>query len=196
MPAAAAKVSRSDPLTTNMQSPELSLDYFELFGLNPVFDIDPILLNAAQQRLQASHHPDRHVGSNEQDKRLSVQIASRVNQAYETLRDPVKRSRYLLEINGATLPDDSATTADTEFLMEQIELREAVEACRQGEDALARSEAIETRLEQRAAGLAREFVERFEAGRFDEAIESSRKMQFVQRIQQQLDELQFELEDF
>ena len=56
--------------------------------------------------------------------------------------------------------------------------------------------AIETRLEQRAAGLAREFVERFEAGRFDEAIESSRKMQFVQRIQQQLDELQFELEDF
>jgi molecular chaperone HscB len=167
-----------------MQSPELSLDYFELFGLNPVFDIDPILLNAAQQRLQASHHPDRHVGSNEQDKRLSVQIASRVNQAYETLRDPVKRSRYLLEINGATLPDDSATTADTE------------EACRQGEDALARSEAIETRLEQRAAGLAREFVERFEAGRFDEAIESSRKMQFVQRIQQQLDELQFELEDF
>jgi molecular chaperone HscB len=188
-----------------MQSPELSLDYFELFGLNPVFDIDPILLNAAQQRLQASHHPDRHVGSNEQDKRLSVQIASRVNQAqiasrvnqaYETLRDPVKRSRYLLEINGATLPDDSATTADTEFLMEQIELREAVEACRQGEDALARSEAIETRLEQRAAGLAREFVERFEAGRFDEAIESSRKMQFVQRIQQQLDELQFELEDF
>ncbi|MFZ9037944.1 MAG: Fe-S protein assembly co-chaperone HscB [Gammaproteobacteria bacterium] len=179
-----------------MQSPELSLDYFELFGLNPVFDIDPTLLNAAQQRLQASHHPDRHVGSNEQDKRLSVQIASRVNQAYETLRDPVKRSRYLLEINGATLPDDSATTADTEFLMEQIELREAVEACRQGEDALARSEAIETRLEQRAAGLAREFVERFEAGRFDEAIESSRKMQFVQRIQQQLDELQFELEDF
>ena len=179
-----------------MQSPELSQDYFELFGLNPVFDIDPASLHAAQQRLQASHHPDRYVGSNEQDKRLSVQIASRVNQAYETLRDPVKRSRYLLEINGATLPDDSATTADTEFLMEQIELREAVEACRQGEDALARSEAIESRLEQRSMELAREFVERFDGGRLDEAIESSRKMQFVQRIQQQLDELQFELEDF
>lgn len=179
-----------------MQSPELSQDYFELFGLNPVFDIDLASLHAAQQRLQASHHPDRYVGSNEQDKRLSVQIASRVNQAYETLRDPVKRSRYLLEINGATLPDDSATTADTEFLMEQIELREAVEACRQGEGALARSEAIVIRLEQRATELAREFVKRFESGRFDEAIESSRKMQFVQRIQQQLDELQFELEDF
>jgi molecular chaperone HscB len=108
-----------------MQSPELSLDYFELFGLNPVFDIDPILLNAAQQRLQASHHPDRHVGSNEQDKRLSVQIASRVNQAYETLRDPVKRSRYLLEINGATLPDDSATTAEKPAARGRMHWREA-----------------------------------------------------------------------
>jgi molecular chaperone HscB len=179
-----------------MQSPELSQDYFELLGLNPAFDIDPALLHAAQQRLQASHHPDRYVGSSDQDKRLSVQIASRVNQAYETLRDPVKRSRYLLEINGANLPDDSATTADTEFLMEQIELREAVDACRDGEDALARSKLIETRLEQRASDLAQVFVACFNADRFDEAIEASRKMQFVQRIQQQLAELQFELEDF
>jgi len=180
-----------------MQFPELSQDYFKLFGLNPVFDIDAVQLHAAQQRLQASYHPDRHVGSSEQDKRLSVQIASRVNQAYEILRDPVKRSRYLLEINGANLPDDSATTSDTAFLMEQIELREAVDACRAGgADALARSEAIETRLKQRADELARDFIENFAAGRTDAAIDSSRKMQFVQRIQQQLADLQFELEDF
>lgn len=178
-----------------MQSPELSQDYFELFGLNAIFDIDPAQLHAAQQRLQASFHPDRYVGSNEQDKRLSVQVASRINQAYETLRDPVKRSRYLLEINGANLPDDSATTADTEFLMEQIELREAVEACREGADALAQCEAIATRLRQRAAELSQDFVKHFDANRFDAAIDSSRKMQFVQRIQQQLTELQFELED-
>lgn len=179
-----------------MQSPELSQNYFELFGLNPVFDIDPAVLHTQQQRLQATYHPDRHVGSSDQDRRLSVQIASWVNQAYETLRDPVKRSRYLLEIKGVSLPDDSATTSDTAFLMEQIELREAVEACRHGDNGLERSEEIETGLKQRADELARDFVEHFTAGRIDAAIDSSRKMQFVQRIQQQLAELQFELEDF
>ena len=178
-----------------MQSPEPGHNFFELFGLNPAFDVDPADLHARQQRLQAAYHPDRHVTTSEQEKRLSVQMASWVNQAYETLRDPVKRSRYLLEISGASLPDDSATTADTAFLMEQIELREAVDACRQGEDAVERSEAVAIELQHRANDLARDFVESFEAGEIEAAIDASRKMQFVQRIPQQLRELQFELED-
>ncbi|TNF89997.1 MAG: Fe-S protein assembly co-chaperone HscB [Gammaproteobacteria bacterium] len=179
-----------------MQSPELSQNYFELFGLNPVFEIDPTELHARQQRLQATYHPDRHAASSDQQKRLSVQMASWINQAYETLQDPVKRARYLLEINGTSMPDDSATTADGAFLMEQIELREEVEACRHGENGLQRSEDIAERLDQRANDLAREFVDSFGAGKTDAAIEASRKMQFIQRIQQQLAELQFELEDF
>jgi len=190
------KVSPSDSYTINMQSPEPGQNYFELFGLNPVFDIDPALLHAQQQRLQATYHPDRHVGSSDQDRLVSVQMASLINQAYETLHDPVKRSRYLLEINGVSLPDDSATTSDTVFLMEQIELREAVEACRHGDEGLERSEEIAARLKHRADELARDFVADFAANRVDAAIDSSRKMQFVQRIQQQLAELQFELEDY
>lgn len=179
-----------------MQSPDLSQTYFELFGMNPVFDIDCSRLHAEQQRLQSTYHPDRYVNASDRDKRLSVQVASWVNQAYETLQDPVKRSRYLLEINGADIPDDSTTTSDTEFLMEQIELREQVESCRHGQDGLQRSDQIETRLAHRAEELAREFVSDFEAAEFDKAIVSSRKMQFIQRIQQQLSELQFELEEF
>ena len=180
----------------SMQSPDLSQTYFELFGLNPVFELDYSGLRAEQQRLQATYHPDRYVSASERDKRVSVQVASWVNQAYETLQDPVKRSRYLLEINGADFPDESTTTSDTAFLMEQIELREQVESCRHGEDGLQRSDEIETRLSQRANELAGEFVSHFEASQFDKAIVSSRKMQFVQRIQQQLSELQFELEDY
>lgn len=178
-----------------MQSPELNQTYFELFGLNPVFDIDCVALHAQQQRLQAVYHPDRHVDADDQKRRLSVQMASWVNQAYEALRDPVKRSRYLLEINGVSLPDDSATTSDAAFLMEQIDLREAVDACRHGDNGLERSQDIEARLEQRADQLAQDFVEHFSAQRHEAAIDSCRKMQFVQRIQQQLAELQFELEE-
>lgn len=179
-----------------MQLPDFQQTYFELFGLKPMFDIDSHLLQSEQQRLQASYHPDRYVGGSDQDKRLSVQVASWVNQAYETLQDPVKRSRYLLEISGADIPDDSMTTSDTEFLMEQIELREEVESCRQGDDALQRCEQVESRLKLRADQLAAEFVSQFESNNLDGAMESSRKMQFIQRIQQQLSELQYELEDF
>ena len=178
-----------------MQSPDLSQTYFELFGINPAFDIDCSRLHAEQQRLQAAYHPDRYVSASEHDKRVSVQVASWVNQAYETLQDPVKRSRYLLEISGADIPDDSTTTSDTEFLMEQIELREQVESCRHGEDGLQRSYQIETQLAHRAEQLASEFTSHFAAAELDKAVASSRKMQFVQRIQQQLAELQFELEE-
>ena len=178
-----------------MQSLDLSQTYFELFGLEPIFEIDLGLLQAEQRRLQASYHPDRYVNESARDKRLSVQITSWVNQAYETLRDPVKRSRYLLEISGTDIPDESTTTADSVFLMEQIELREALEACRQGADGLARSEKIETRLRQRETELATEFVDHFSVSNLESALDASRKMQFIQRIQQQLAEIQFELED-
>ncbi len=178
-----------------MQFPDPSQTYFKLFGLKPAFAIDLGQLRTEQRRLQASYHPDRYVNESDRDKRLSVQVASWINQAYETLRDPVKRSRYLLEINGADFPDDSTTTSDTRFLMEQIELREALEACRQDPDGLANSEQIEARLRQREAELASDFVARFEASDLDAAIGASRKMQFIQRIQHQLAEIQFELED-
>lgn len=178
-----------------MQSPDPGQNYFELFGLKPAFDIDIARLQAEQQRLQAIHHPDRHVGAEAAARRASVQMASLINQAFETLRDPVRRSRYLLQVSGAELPDDSATTSDTAFLMEQLELREAVEDCRDSEAPLDCCRKVEAQLRQRAAELAEEFVAELDAGRLDAAVESSRKMQFIQRIQQQLGELQFELED-
>ena len=178
-----------------MQSPDFSQTYFELFGLEPAFKIDVRDLQAEQQRLQAIYHPDRFIGADDRDKRLSTQIASWVNQAYETLQDPVKRSRYLLEVSGANIPDDSSTTSDTEFLMEQIELREEVESCRHGDEPLRQSQRMESKLALRFGELATEFVTHFESRDLDAALSSSRKMQFIQRIQQQLSELQFELED-
>ena len=178
-----------------MQSPDPGQNYFELFGIEPTFDIDREQLQSRQRHLQSSYHPDRHVNASERDKRLSIQMASWINQAHEVLKDPVKRARYLLEINGADIPDDSATTADAAFLMEQLELREQVESCREREDGLDFSYAIENQLAERGKQLAQQFVSAFDGGDFTRAVDAYRKMQFIQRIQQQLGELQFELED-
>ena len=80
-----------------------------------------------------------------------------------------------------------------EFLMEQIELREQVESCRsRGPEAC---DEIESQLQRRGTGLAADFAAELENGDHAAAINSSLKMQFIQRIQQQLGEIRFELED-
>ena len=178
-----------------MSASVFNQNYFELFGLQPRFDIDIEQLRHEQQRLQSKYHPDRFAAADERRKRESVQVAALINQAFETLRDPVKRSRYLLQINGADLPDESTTTRDSGFLMEQIEYREAMESCRHCDQALNQCRQIEHRLETRQAELASEFVHRLENGDLGAALDSSRKMQFIQRVQHQVSELSYELEE-
>lgn len=178
-----------------MLSSEFNRNYFELFEINPSFELDPTQLHSRQQQLQSGCHPDRFVNAGEHEKRLSVQMAAWVNQAYETLRDPVKRAVYLLEISANTGGDDSETTSDTVFLMEQLELREQIEACRSSSDPIDCCDLIATDLDQRFDEMSRKFADSFNASDLELARQISRKMQFMQRIQEQLSELRFELED-
>ena len=178
-----------------MQILDLKQNYLELVELARTFDIDLKLLSSAQQRLQAVYHPDRFVNASERDKRLSVQQASWINEAFETLSKPVKRARYMLGLNGLELNDESETTSDTTFLMEQIAIREEIEECRSNADPLSCCDHIIEKLRSKTDQFESEFVSHFEQGQLDEARVSSRKMQFIQRITDQLLDLQIELEE-
>lgn len=178
-----------------MQLLDFKKNYFELFDIKTGFEVDETALHNRQQQLQAMFHPDRYATANEQDKRLSVQQACWVNEAYQTLKNPAKRARYLLEVSGLELNDENQTTSDSAFLMEQIELREQLDACRSHEDPLSKCDQIEASLKSRAQKQSDDFVQIFESGDLDAARLISRKMQFIQRIQEQVAELQFELEE-
>ena len=178
-----------------MQMLDFKQNYFQLFGIPVDFHVDKNILKAKQQALQAEFHPDLFVNASEQDKRLSVQQASHVNEAYQTLLNPVKRARYLLEINGLELNDETETTSDTDFLMEQLELREQLDECRDSEDPVACCDEIADKLKSRAQQFADEFVEELVAEQYEAARLISRKMQFIYRIQEQVMDLQFALED-
>lgn len=178
-----------------MQTLDLKQSYFELFGLDLTFEIDLKRLSSAQQRLQAVYHPDRFVNGSEQDKRLSVQQASWINQAFETLSNPVKRARYMLELSGLELNDESETTSDTAFLMEQLAIREEIDECRSDADPLICCDHIAAKLRSKAEQFNSEFVSNFTQGQLDDARISSRKMQFIQRILDQLMDFQIELEE-
>ena len=177
-----------------MQLLDLSQNYFELFGQPVNFDIDPEQLHKKQQELQAIFHPDRFVNAADQDRRVSVQQAARVNEAYQTLVDPVERGRYMLELSGLNMNDQSETTSDTEFLMEQIALREQIEEIRSKDDPVAECAGIIRNLKHSMLEISNEFAQKFEAGELDAARQVSRKMQFIQRILQQAMDLQFQLE--
>jgi len=178
-----------------MQSLDLRQSYFELFQLDLKFDIDLEKLNLVQQRLQAIYHPDRFVNGSEQEKRLSVQQASWINEAFETLSNPIKRARYMLELSGLQLNDEAETTSDTAFLMEQISIREEIDECRSDADPLSCCDNIALKLRSKTEQFESEFIISFQQGRVDDALVSSRKMQFVQRVSDHLMDCQIELEE-
>ena len=178
-----------------MEVLDLKQNYFDLFNLSLSFEIDRNQLLERQQSLQAVYHPDRFVNASEQNKRLSVQQASWINEAYRTLENPVRRARYMLEISGLEMNDESETTSDTDFLMEQISYREEMEDLSAGSSSLECCDKLIEKLNGRAEEISQEFVTKFRSGDLNSARLVNRKMQFIQRIQDQVTDLQFELED-
>jgi molecular chaperone HscB len=105
----------------------VNLGYFELFGLSPAFNIDLATLERNYRAIQSSAHPDRFVTASATDKLQSMQTATLANEAYQSLKNPANRAKYLLELQGINAVAESNTTMSAEFLMQQMEWRESLE---------------------------------------------------------------------
>ena len=113
----------------------LSDDDFTLFGLPRRFALDRAALDALWLALQAQVHPDRFAGEGASAQRLAMQWAVRVNEAYQRLKDPLKRGAYLCELRGAPIQAENNTAMPRAFLMQQMAWREALDEA--GSDAAA-----------------------------------------------------------
>ncbi|MBW8906367.1 MAG: Fe-S protein assembly co-chaperone HscB [Betaproteobacteria bacterium] len=111
--------------------------HFDLFGLQPAFAVDEERLQSAYREIQSRVHPDRFAHAGDAERRASLQWTTRVNEAYRTLRNPVSRASHLLALNGVDVAFETNTAMPSEFLMEQMELREALEEATQSKDATA-----------------------------------------------------------
>jgi len=108
--------------------------HFELFGLPPVFALDAPALEAAFQIVQSTVHPDRFASAGATERRVAMQWATRANEAFQTLRSPLRRAAYLCELHGAPIDAESNTAMPPAFLMQQLEWREALEHARGASD--------------------------------------------------------------
>ena len=113
--------------TCNAVQPAGDLDHFARLGLERGFALDPALLDRHYFQLQRCLHPDRFSRRPARERALSQGQAAALNEAYETLKDPMRRSAYLLHLAGRDADiDKNATVSDPALLMEAMEMREAL----------------------------------------------------------------------
>ena len=113
---------------------DLRADHFSLFGLNRGFRLDLSDLDSRYRDVQAQVHPDRFANASDAERRMSMQWATHANEAYQTLKKPLERAKYLLHLADHDIQAENNTAMPADFLMEQMEWREAVMEARNGGD--------------------------------------------------------------
>lgn len=109
-------------------------NHFALFNLPKQFELDRGLLDTAYREVQSRVHPDKFVQAGDAEKRVAMQWATQANEAYQTLKDPLKRATYLCHLNGVDLQTESNTSMPASFLMQQMEWRESFDDARHSHD--------------------------------------------------------------
>jgi molecular chaperone HscB len=131
---------------------KLDSDDFEIFAIERRQAQNRARLDARWRDLQAEVHPDRFAVEGAAAQRVAMQWAMRVNEAYERLKDPLKRAAYLCELHGAPIGAESNTAMPGDFLVQQLQWREALDAA----DSLEEVEALAAKAAaHRDAALAR-----------------------------------------
>lgn len=177
---------------------DFSKNYFDLFGLPVGFVVDAGDLAGRYRELQKVVHPDRFAAAGERSQRLSLQGATYVNEAYETLRDPMRRAFYLLELNGYAADAQQHTMQDPALLMQQMELREALEAIRGESDPLTSLDRLMREIGGMIKTQVAQLAVQFEAAspeQFELAVQTVRKMQFLNKLLSEAESLEADLEE-
>lgn len=103
-------------------------DAYALFGIPAEFEIDTADLESRWKRLLQAVHPDRHASADDAQKRAATQMATRVNDAYRLLKNPVERARLLLLQAGCAVDEVSASRGlPIDLLEQQMDWRERLE---------------------------------------------------------------------
>ena len=156
-------------------------NHFALFQMKPAFAIDAAQLDAAYRELQARVHPDKFASATDAEKRVAMQWATRANEAYQTLKHPLKRATYLCELNGVDLGIESNTAMPPAFLMQQMEWREALDDARDAKD-LAALETLDTELRAARKRQLDDIAALLDGGQYEQAGERVRQLMFVEKF--------------
>lgn len=173
--------------------------YFQLFELAEEYHLDPHQLSERYRALQKEVHPDRFAHAGEREQLRAVQYTAYVNEALNTLRSPLKRAQYLLKLRGRELCPEVGGRMDPMFLMQQMELRERLEAAATADDPEVELESLQQQVQQAWEQLVAEFTAMLNDGSesaLDTAVATVRKMQFLDKLLHEIELAEDELTDY
>ena len=171
------------------------MDYFTLFGLPARYHLDTEALATRFQDLQRQFHPDRFASQPQAEQLAAVQQSATINQAWQTLRNPLTRAEYLLSLHGFDLASEQHTVRDTAFLMEQLELREELDEIERAQDA-ARLEHFQQRVKGMFDTRHQQMVEQLDNQTWDTAADTVRKLRFLDKLRSSTEQLEEKLLGF
>lgn len=141
-------------------SPRLAMTYFELLGIIPAFALDLAALEAAYFREQRRYHPDRFVRKPPAERQAATQRSVDINQAYQTLKNPLIRAQYLLQLQGIKVGTESDSVKPSQaLLLENLELREQMSEARDAQALAALHTSLQRMLQASQTALAQLYAE-------------------------------------
>ena len=168
--------------------------YFELFGLKPAFALDAGALEKSYREIQTQVHPDRFAHAGDAERRASLQWTTRVNEAYQALRNPVARASHILALHGIDVAFETNTAMPADFLMQQMELRETLENATETKNASA-LEGLQRRIDADKEALEGRLGERIDKKKdYKGAADLVRELQFLHRLESEIDAAYEEIE--
>jgi molecular chaperone HscB len=183
--AAAANRSASDVSAADTPlSAQLAVSDFELFGLTQQFAQDRAALDARWKDLQREAHPDKFAAQGTAAQRVAMQWSVRINEAYQRLKDPLRRAAYLCELGGVAIQAENNTAMPAAFLMQQMQWREALD---EAQDAASVQSLYDEVTQARRDALARCEQALDQAHDFKQAAQEVRALMFIERFAHDLE---------
>ena len=168
------------------------MDPFATLGLPRSFAVDLPAVEKTHRELSRALHPDRYVDAGASERREALSKAVEVNEAWRTVRDPIRRAEALLALAGVPTGEEARNTASPEFLMEMLEQREALAEAKQARD-LAAVRRMAVVVEALSADAERALGEGFARGQAAELAGKVAELRFYRRFLDEVSLIEDEL---
>jgi molecular chaperone HscB len=170
-------------------------NYFKLFDLPLDFTLDQAKLGEHYRALQGQLHPDRYASASDHEQRLAVQYSALVNEAYSTLRKPLARALYLLELAGIGAKEISGQQIDGGFLIMQMDLREKLESMAELMDPDPVLDHVVAEINDDIALYQKQFSTAYKQGELAAAAAACVKMQYLDKLLREAEQIESDLMD-
>lgn len=169
----------------------MSINFFTLLQLPEAFVIDLETLHQNYQSIQKDIHPDRFATFDDEAKLESIKKTAQVNDAYQTLKSPIRRAEYLLQLKGINIHDEKYTAVPQDFLMQQMEWREELETYKLNKVAL---EKLAQDIQKNKNDMMNQLPSFFDdKNHLNDAIRVTRELNFIEKIEQHINDALIEI---